>query len=512
MTTQAFFNLATEPWIPVRLLDGTVDVVGWQDLFLRSGEIEDLVPDPILAAPVILRLATAMLLRSHDAPLSSPAIDDWRDWAETALSSGVDSEKIKKYFIDNAEKFWLIHPDFPFLQDSAIAKECDKSSSVNKLRLDVSSGNNALWWGEKILDNEARCLSHAEAAIHMCVQWGYASGGRCLSRKGVANSTQSPLRPRTLFMLRCDCLWGTLLLQCVPTADDHTLAVKDRCEWENGDTQTRAPGLLSRLTASPKGLLLVGDEVSVNDFYITWGNEVAGNFWDRDTMSALRRKKDDSVYPYKASMERGVWSDAESILASVGLEGRKELEPPLCLSPSHHPLGRTLSFLDARVITITHGADKSKEVEWVTSTTPGVLKATEASDPVLYSSIRQYILLTGEVVSAVNRATSSIQLKDQVVKVSVAAPDFKRRLWAELQDGFLRVLNGADWEDIAKTTQKRFVSMFDVQTSALEKPETMMAVVQARKKLLGAFYEINEKYNLAADRKEDSADQGGTNE
>ncbi len=504
MNDQPVYNLATEPWIGVRLTDGTMDAVGWRDLLLRSAEISDVVVDPVLAYPVILRFAAAMVLRSHDAPLASPSHTDWRAWAENLLESGLDAEKVNRYFDDQSDAFWLIHPERPFLQDAAIAGQCKKSSTTNKLRIDVASGNNAVWGMNDTFDASAPTLSHRDAAVHLCVQWGYGSGGRCASRSGVAKSLQSPLRNRTVFMPLGGTLWETLLLQCVPAPDDHELSGNDYCQWERPpreDSTSRSGGTLTRLTGSPRGLLLVGDEGGVYDAYLTWGEEFGEDVWERETASALKINKKGERFPYKVTSDRSAWADAPALLASLSPEEVEGVEQPACLNPAQHPLGGTLTYFDSRVRAITHFSDKSKDESWSVATSHGLVHAAKEIDPDLYGAIRQFCLYADEIIRttlgyANNIKGEAAKGETRLVGFKVATVDFKRRLWHGMESSFATVLAGANWSEEALAFSRTALDAFDQQTSSMTAPDAVAAVALTRRKLTGSLYKTNKKFGL----------------
>lgn len=71
------FNLLDEPWIPVRLLDGSVVEIGLLELLRRTTEIADLaceLPTQSIAIQRLL-LAIAMLCVGSYLSESSPMVD-----------------------------------------------------------------------------------------------------------------------------------------------------------------------------------------------------------------------------------------------------------------------------------------------------------------------------------------------------------------------------------------------------------------------------------------------------
>lgn len=493
------FNLATEPWIPVAHADGQRATVSLRSLIAESPRISDIEIYPPVSYAVLVRIAAAIVLRSQGAPLGDPSPAQWQQWGTRLLSDGPDTIALDAYLDEWAEQMWLVHPTSPFLQDATIAAECEKRSTTNKLRMDVASGNNFLWW-TKTPDADAPSLDHASAAFHLLAQWGYGSGGRCAARSGKADSKQSPLRPRTQFIPRGSALWPTLLMCCTPAVGDHELAGRDQCHWERQPGSTPVPGQLGRLTMSTRGLLLFGDAGGINDAVITWGDTLPDTFFDSDVLTARRRLKDGTTGPYQLPDDRLAWAELPPLLATVAPDSNATVTRPAALDPSANPIGQTAEFFAAGVTAVTHFADKSKDIDWSRAELPAVLAAVEEHDPDAYGRISQFCRYADAAIGITHKIARSIAAPDGTDTSGQSIPDasaFKRQLWLDAESGFWGTAHGGGWEESAAALRQRCISRFEQSTLGITDPRRLAGAVLAERKLRSSLRHLDEVYGLA---------------
>lgn len=112
------FNLLDEPWLPVRLQDGRLCDLGLLELFERAGEIGALAET---APPSLIAQYRLLLAIVHRA--LSRAQGRWTD-AERArwYRQGLPAEAVRDYLEHWRERFWLFHPEQPFMQVAALAE------------------------------------------------------------------------------------------------------------------------------------------------------------------------------------------------------------------------------------------------------------------------------------------------------------------------------------------------------------------------------------------------------
>ncbi|MDT4833512.1 CRISPR-associated protein CasA/Cse1 [compost metagenome] len=134
------FCLLDEPWLPVRLADGRVVELGLLEVFARSGEIvalADTTP-PTLVAQYRLLLAV-----THRA--LTTAFGRWREKDRLRwYREGLPLAEIQAYLERWRERFWLFHPEHPFMQVAALASAEEtrgKRKPWTQIALASTSGN-----------------------------------------------------------------------------------------------------------------------------------------------------------------------------------------------------------------------------------------------------------------------------------------------------------------------------------------------------------------------------------
>ncbi|WPC04512.1 type I-E CRISPR-associated protein Cse1/CasA [Pseudomonas benzenivorans] len=155
------FNLLDEPWLPVRLQNGVVCDLGLLELFERAGEISALAE----TAPPSLIAQYRLLLAIVHRALSS-AQGRWTDaerarWHRGGLPPGV----VRDYLEQWRERFWLFHPEQPFMQVAALAEAeeaRDKYKPWTQISLASANGNAPVVFDHSC-DLTPRSISPADA-------------------------------------------------------------------------------------------------------------------------------------------------------------------------------------------------------------------------------------------------------------------------------------------------------------------------------------------------------------
>ena len=126
------YNLLDEPWIPVRLLDGTIADVGLLELLRRTTEIADLACELPTQSIAIQRLVLAIAYR-----VAPPR--DARDWVRQ-WDEGAPTEQMIEYLERWRDRFYLFGGRFPFMQVADLRTAKDAVSGLEKLIADVPNG------------------------------------------------------------------------------------------------------------------------------------------------------------------------------------------------------------------------------------------------------------------------------------------------------------------------------------------------------------------------------------
>ena len=134
------FNLLDEPWLPVRLGDGQVCDLGLLELFERAGEISALAET---SPPSLIAQYRLLLAITHRA--LSQARGRWTDVDRARwYQQGLPNDAIREYLQQWRERFWLFHPQQPFMQVAALAEveeTRDKQKPWTQISLASANGN-----------------------------------------------------------------------------------------------------------------------------------------------------------------------------------------------------------------------------------------------------------------------------------------------------------------------------------------------------------------------------------
>jgi CRISPR system Cascade subunit CasA len=133
------FNLLDEPWIPVRMIDGQLRDVGLLKLFEQAKEINALAET---SPPSLIALYRMLLAITHRA--LTGAQGTWRDRDRaTWYREGLPKQALQDYLEHWRERFWLFHPEQPFMQVAALAtaQETQDKKPWTQISLASACGN-----------------------------------------------------------------------------------------------------------------------------------------------------------------------------------------------------------------------------------------------------------------------------------------------------------------------------------------------------------------------------------
>ncbi len=447
---QPIFSLWHEPWLDVAMVDGSRLQLSFKGLIENAAEVSRIdTPNPLVEA-VALRMLIALLMRVESAPLHTADAATWNSWALDVLERGVDAAALAEYGTKYEDRFWLLGGTHPFIQDPRIQQECDKTTSTNKLRIDVQSGNNPLF-STKTPDSEAPVLAHNDAAKALLAQWGYAPGGRCATRSGVSTSVAGSLRAAALYMLEGHNLLETLVLNAVVNQADPAWFGKDACVWEVDPGEALVPGPLGRLTGSSVGMLLFGDEVGVGEFALTWGAVLSAGFvlYDPHVMRRwLVAQPNGDPIPHKLTLKDHAWTAATALTAGFAAQrhervavGRKKMfySPPTVLDPSRvvdAPAELREVFNRSTTSVFAHFSDKATDLGWARASLGPVLQLSSREGRVRRANLRRYL-------KGVEHITTLFQVN---LAQALAAADADKPDW----DAAARIIPRL-WEQAATT-------------------------------------------------------------
>lgn len=134
------FNVLDEPWLPVRMADGLVRDVGLLELFDLIEQVSSLAET---SPPNLIAQYRLLLAITHRALTTEQGI--WTEvhrakWFREGLPQGVVQTYLNKW----RDRFWLFHPEHPFMQVAALAalpETKDKLKPWTQISLASAHGN-----------------------------------------------------------------------------------------------------------------------------------------------------------------------------------------------------------------------------------------------------------------------------------------------------------------------------------------------------------------------------------
>ena len=358
------YNLLDEPWIPVRLVDGTITDVGLLELLRRTTDIADLACELPTQSIAIQRLILAIAYR-----VATP--HDTRDWVRQ-WEDGAPTEQMIKYLERWRDRFYLFGGRFPFMQVADLRTAKDAVSGLEKLIADVPNGEQFFTTrhGRALAcipaSEAARWLVHAQAYDPSGIRSGAVGDSQVKGGKGY------PIGPAWcghlgLVWLKGQDLDETLVLNLIPASTAALRGVDSStdwgaCSWEDLEPENSVRGDYSLLdpAGTPKELSiprlltwhsrrirLVGDLSGVTGVVLAQGDKLAPqemrlyepqSLWRYSTPQSKKFKTD--VYmPRKFEAGRALWRNLPGTLPTVITVQGVDKQPKREFLPS-----ATLSF------------------------------------------------------------------------------------------------------------------------------------------------------------------------
>ena len=358
------YNLLDEPWIPVRLVDGTIADVGLLELLRRTTDIADLACELPTQSIAIQRLILAIAYR-----VATP--HDTRDWVRQ-WEDGAPTEQMIEYLERWRDRFYLFGGRFPFMQVADLRTAKDAVSGLEKLIADVPNGEQFFTTrhGRALAcipaSEAARWLVHAQAYDPSGIRSGAVGDSQVKGGKGY------PIGPAWcghlgLVWLKGQDLDETLVLNLIPASTAALRGVDSStewgvCSWEASEPESSVRGDYSLLdpAGTPKELSiprlltwhsrrirLVGDSSGVTGVVLAQGDKLAPqemrlyepqSLWRYSTPQSKKFKTD--VYmPRKFEAGRALWRNLPGTLPTVTTVQGVDKQPKREFLPS-----ATLSF------------------------------------------------------------------------------------------------------------------------------------------------------------------------
>lgn len=169
------YCLLDEPWLPVRLKDGRNIELGLVAVFERSSEIIALAET---APPSLVAQYRLLLAIAHRA-LSRA----WGTWINKDRArwhrEGLPVAEIRAYLEHWRERFWLFHPEYPFMQVAALATAEETKHKLKpwtQIALASANGNAPVVF-DHAYDSAPVSISPAHAAATLLGFLQFTPGG-----------------------------------------------------------------------------------------------------------------------------------------------------------------------------------------------------------------------------------------------------------------------------------------------------------------------------------------------
>ena len=387
MTTTSY-DLLSEPWLPVRMLDGTTQQLSLREVLARAATISGLLGELPTTSVALLRLLLAILHRSVDT--TGRPIERWaRHWRADELPMAHIGGYLDRY----ADRFDLLDTTQPFLQVGDLQTAKATRGELLPLIADVPNGAQffTIRAGRGVTrlsyDQAARWLVHCHAYDPSGIKSGALGDARVKGGKGYPIGTGWAGNIGAVVIEGRD-LRETLLLNLVLQSrnGDPVEHQADSAVWERppltAAPQATEPAL--RLPAGPAELLtwpsrrvrLTHDGTAVTGVLISNGDRLSPPDQFLESMTAWRRsaaqekklKVSVPVYmPLQHDPARTMWRGLGALLP-IGPTSPTDAAPqlpPLVLRWLHRIRDEDEDLLPAdyplrtRAVGVTYGSNNS---------------------------------------------------------------------------------------------------------------------------------------------------------
>ncbi|MBK1643780.1 type I-E CRISPR-associated protein Cse1/CasA [Thiocapsa imhoffii] len=316
-TTEPAFNLLDEPWIPVRMLHGeTLDISLSQALLEadRFSALAETSPPNLIALYRLLLTILHRALSSHHGAWTDAVRARW-------YREGLPEAPICAYLNEWRERFWLFHPEHPFMQVAALAdvpEIRDKQKPWTQICLECANGNTPLVFDHALDDLPAEIMPSL-ACRHLLGALQFTPGGLV---KVVRDSDKAgPLANTAAVMPIGKTLTSTLLSGLHPY---RARGQDDRPSWEqsrpNIESLKAPPRLVTgpndRYTRLTRAVLLAraGADRGIRHILFAAGLALEEDAHAPDPMACYRFNKDGKAIRVSFTEGRALWRELPALV------------------------------------------------------------------------------------------------------------------------------------------------------------------------------------------------------
>jgi CRISPR system Cascade subunit CasA len=350
------FNLVDQPWIPVMTPDFQIREVSFTELFQTWETLREIQADNPPTTLALYRLLLAILHRAYQGPRNE---DHWEEIFED------DGARAIAYLEQHRDRFDLLHPDHPFMQDTALP--LDKAVPIYAIHTMSQSDKARVfaheheWSGYSIsLPQAARLLIRLQA---------FDLGGTLAAYIGFPNNNRSAVNTPTInaanVLVRGSTLKQTLLLNLMrydPAAEMPSVVTgEDLPAWETGyggkPKKATPQGYISYLSFPWRRLRLFPEGDQVSQLAITMGNSLPDRVPPQQWECGVAYREDK---PVRLSLSKQLWRNADAFLLTAEKQHRPRIVDWLADLKSEDLVDDVVTLQISGL-----SADKAKPLDWI---------------------------------------------------------------------------------------------------------------------------------------------------
>jgi CRISPR system Cascade subunit CasA len=330
------FNLLDEKWIRVLKFDSTIEMVSITELFENAHLYQDLAGEAKVQDMAMLRFLLAILhtvisryeLDGEYTQIErgSKALSRWKSyWNNKKFNSKIFKDYLDVY----RDRFWLMHPKYPFWQTQAAKKGTKYSAS--KLLCELSESGNKVRLFQSVSLEEKVAISFDTAARGLIFLNSYDDKSGKKSAEAKKKEKKFPtylvawLGQIGQIYASGENLFETLMLNCVLLQDGKECWPEDEPRWESKEepsaerTEIYGPNNLAALySLSSRRLFLTEEEGKVNGVYLLGGDSFnpINYFVEQNTLwKETENKKQNTLYfsPKRIPQNRQLWREFANV-------------------------------------------------------------------------------------------------------------------------------------------------------------------------------------------------------